>query len=1215
MKDNFYYLKELQWTNQAMKLNHLNAKDDQNSVNYLKEKSWNKRFIYNKIQKYDSSKDKNIIANLIKNDNMNCYHNAMKKNNIILKSFYSMNKGRRKSIEYNKTNIKINYHRIGKNMKKSSLINNSFSSNIYLNKNKYPKNRNLSSDFIENKNNINKILNQNHNSPDKLTKIWNDLCILEPYRELFNILITQLSSKKREDFCEREFNDLYELKNDLQFLSTSVFYRNQILESLNYLNDRLGQILKSKQNLSNEVVLKKICKKIENLREHTVNICFLMKKIKSKINEGHSWGKFDIDSISQKYKFDKNYLIKMKEEMCVLKEGYTKYFFDIGEDSCPFLLNTSEPNNRKNKELDPFFHKVPLSNEMREKINQSIYIIYQELIGYQNNNVSENNFRNISPLKKYKYTELDVKIYKKHNESFNSSINNSKLNLTYNILLQRSGVISPSRTIYSGVNKSPSPSSIYKDNNLQKKRILSGTESGNNKYFSKLDKNSNFFDDKTSNNINNNNDIKDLKSLNYEKDNTNIEIDINNKNEENKDKMNNNDINKENMEDINVSDIKKDENNENKNILTEKDESNINNDKNFNLEKIEEDNYVNENNNIKQKANGNININDKIEENIEEEKLITESRKDDIKDENENENKEIININNNKNDNTNNENFKIKKEDYDDKNGNIQEVEINPKNNNKNKEIKSKNYKISIFNEDINKFVKDFYNYYYISIPQSITHMFDIDENLIKIALCGLSPYIFLVHEINNQFSVDDNNLNWINIKNNILGICLFNFFCKNGVIKLIITHISISNSNIDTSDEIEFIKQIFNQVIEYIKKNFYFDEIEIGYNCNNINEEIFNIFLNDLNFKIVNDTKKEEKNKNKDEEYKFVYTNNSSKNKINDLLRQSIQKHLSKNIFDIFDSLVIASNIELEVMEKDKNNDANLINNILLKYILEKKERTNVNRLYNKISNLDQLIKLFQNNNINNKEIPLSLAENRFDILSSVINKNLLNSLFNNLNFFNNYNLNISNSYLDENTGVYYNFIKAEKILIIENNKNHIKFCHIINNNLSLFLCKINSDISTFLNKNNIYIQLNDIYKEALLGNKRQILKDKIIWMPCFEIYHHYKALSNNSVGSIHEYVKISNQIINQTSKELFRINSNNKDIKQMIILPDLSKDIFIDNDFIFGIINNSDSLNEKDFENSDNNEEDKIINNKDEPYIIFLNYIKKADFIHNDI
>ena len=65
---------------------------------------------------------------------------------------------------------------------------------------------------------------------------------------------------------------------------------------------------------------KEFSKKIENLREHTVNICFLMQKIKSKINQAHPWGKFNLDSISEKYKFDKNYLIKMKEEMVVLKE-------------------------------------------------------------------------------------------------------------------------------------------------------------------------------------------------------------------------------------------------------------------------------------------------------------------------------------------------------------------------------------------------------------------------------------------------------------------------------------------------------------------------------------------------------------------------------------------------------------------------------------------------------------------------------------------------------------------------------------------------------------------------------------------------------------------------------------------------------------------------------------------------------------------------------
>ena len=121
---NFHYLKEIQWTNKAMKFNQLNPclKDRANfqnidPINYMKEKSWNKRFIYNRIQDYDSAKDKNVMASMLKNDDMNCYHNALKKNDIILKNYYSINKGKRKSVEYNKTNFKINIHRMGKKIK------------------------------------------------------------------------------------------------------------------------------------------------------------------------------------------------------------------------------------------------------------------------------------------------------------------------------------------------------------------------------------------------------------------------------------------------------------------------------------------------------------------------------------------------------------------------------------------------------------------------------------------------------------------------------------------------------------------------------------------------------------------------------------------------------------------------------------------------------------------------------------------------------------------------------------------------------------------------------------------------------------------------------------------------------------------------------------------------------------------------------------------
>ena len=60
---------------------------------------------------------------------------------------------------------------------------------------------------------------------------------------------------------------------------------------------------------------------IEKMRIITINICFYMKKIKRKIYNGSMTAKYNIDLISQTYNFDKNYLIKMKEELDFLKEG------------------------------------------------------------------------------------------------------------------------------------------------------------------------------------------------------------------------------------------------------------------------------------------------------------------------------------------------------------------------------------------------------------------------------------------------------------------------------------------------------------------------------------------------------------------------------------------------------------------------------------------------------------------------------------------------------------------------------------------------------------------------------------------------------------------------------------------------------------------------------------------------------------------------------
>ena len=131
---NFYYIKEIQWSNRAMKLNQLNEKlNNINNIqnkNTIKEDLWNKRFIYYKMQNYDSSKDKNVIAGITNNDEMNCYHNALKKNEIIKKNYHQINQNRKKlAEELNKTKIKIRLNPLGKMIKKSKIMHNSFSTN------------------------------------------------------------------------------------------------------------------------------------------------------------------------------------------------------------------------------------------------------------------------------------------------------------------------------------------------------------------------------------------------------------------------------------------------------------------------------------------------------------------------------------------------------------------------------------------------------------------------------------------------------------------------------------------------------------------------------------------------------------------------------------------------------------------------------------------------------------------------------------------------------------------------------------------------------------------------------------------------------------------------------------------------------------------------------------------------------------------------------
>ena len=370
------------------------------SVNALREKNWDDRFIYEKIPLYDSKNDKNVLINLgqkcnsgnrkydnIKNFNFNDnslflyrqFSNKTTMNHLFLnnKNSIKLSSAKSKDINFRNDNLGNKYksfldygpnHTIGLENKNNNIDTNSF--------------------------NAVNLINLNF-----LNKMWDELCVNKNYRKLFTVIYKELDDENKEELFKKETDEINKIKNYINKLKQNIENRINTIKELYELNIKLNTEVINKDNNSNEIILSEISEKINILRVNTINVCKSMEKLKMELSGIKNLDKFDINLIGEKFNFDKNYLIKMKSELNFLKEGFIKYYFNIENDQTPFLLKASQKSKITN-DKDPFIHLVPLDKELKEKITECTYYIYQELISYQNQKVHSKILRSISPLKR-----------------------------------------------------------------------------------------------------------------------------------------------------------------------------------------------------------------------------------------------------------------------------------------------------------------------------------------------------------------------------------------------------------------------------------------------------------------------------------------------------------------------------------------------------------------------------------------------------------------------------------------------------------------------------------------------------------------------------------------------------------------------------------------------------------------------------------------------
>jgi hypothetical protein len=136
--------------------------------------------------------------------------------------------------------------------------------------------------------------------------------------------------------------------------------------------------------------LKLLVNIMKNLRTSSIDIINYIMEIREFCSYDILGGKFNLDKINKSYKFDKNYLIKMKFDSDFLVNSRLSNFFE-------FEVNEADPFfcyfffKDQNMEI---LHKMRISEDLISIVKVGQYLILQDLIYFNINSIYMKNFQN-----------------------------------------------------------------------------------------------------------------------------------------------------------------------------------------------------------------------------------------------------------------------------------------------------------------------------------------------------------------------------------------------------------------------------------------------------------------------------------------------------------------------------------------------------------------------------------------------------------------------------------------------------------------------------------------------------------------------------------------------------------------------------------------------------------------------------------------------------
>ena len=225
-----------------------------------------------------------------------------------------------------------------------------------------------------------------------IQKIWYDIGITENYQLQFHNTISNLNDEEQiSNILINEKNNLNRFRDVLTKVSKEMKSRDNNIHSLqknmvvlSAMKNDFETDKKEKFERNREKIILEIIGLIKSLRINSINVVQYFSQVRELATYLRLKGKIDVKLINSDYKYNDNYLKKMRRDMEFLKDDkYMKRYFDMNNGEIDAFLTNFEPKPSNNLNYIKFNSnkaKIPVSEDLKKAIIKCRYILLQEEI-------------------------------------------------------------------------------------------------------------------------------------------------------------------------------------------------------------------------------------------------------------------------------------------------------------------------------------------------------------------------------------------------------------------------------------------------------------------------------------------------------------------------------------------------------------------------------------------------------------------------------------------------------------------------------------------------------------------------------------------------------------------------------------------------------------------------------------------------------------------